>query len=90
MTDKEKIREFVEEIIKINLERSSIEDYAAVTELRKVLAYIDSISEEPVSKKGAQWQRERMTEKALELVETALKIYAKTHGVQLEDNKKQH
>lgn len=50
MTDKEKIRNFVEEVFKINRKRSSIEGYAAVEQLRKVLAYIDSLPEESASK----------------------------------------
>lgn len=43
MTDKEKIREEVERLFKENRERSSIEGYAAVEQLRKVLAFIDSL-----------------------------------------------
>ena len=48
MIDKvQKIRKEVERLFKENRERSSIECYAAVEQLRKVLVYIDSLQEVP-------------------------------------------
>lgn len=49
MTDKKKIRKEVERLFKENRERCSREGYAAVEQLRKVLAFIDSLQEEPES-----------------------------------------
>jgi len=44
-----KVREKVEGLFVENRKRSSREGYAAVEQLRKVLAFIDSLQEEPVS-----------------------------------------
>ena len=64
MTDKEKIREEVERLFKENRERSSIEGYAAVEQLRKVLAFIDSLEVKEVD-----------LEKELDLMITSAHIF---------------
>ena len=49
MTDKERIRAEIERLYNENKERHSIEGIAASTQLHKVLFFIDSMQEDPVS-----------------------------------------
>lgn len=49
MTDKEKIRTEIVRLYEENKERHSVEGIAAVTEIRKLLSFIDSLPNEPTS-----------------------------------------